>query len=235
MNIQHDSQINMNITSCDIVTGAHITHIYIKQTPDDLGEKPFDSKLLINVPVGLNTSDSTYSPKESQSLYSDISNDSKDTVVKTLNDSTPIRYSDVVKSSQSVLDDSGTYSCHICINDDSLLNSVCDTINTNGSGGVECNDNDLSEDDEYYCRYSSADIDELSDSNLNDRQLSPLRVQSNDSSYEYYSSSDSLVSDSEADGIVTFLNKSNNEVRITLINMLDTEFEYAFKHLNKLF
>lgn len=211
MNIQYDSQINMNITSCDIVSEAHITHIYIKQTQDDFNEKSFDSKWIINVPVGLNTSNST--SKKPTALYLDSNNDSKDTVVKILNGSTPIKYSEVIKSSQSVLDDSGTYSYNICVNDNSLPDSICDT--TNGNAGVECSDNYLSENEEYYCKYSVTNIDELSNSNLNDCQPSPLGIQSNDSSYGYYSSSDSLVSDSEADRILTFLNKSNDQVRIT--------------------
>jgi len=221
----NDSHIKMNVTSCDLVTGAHITHIYINQTPDTLNEKSLDAKLLVNVPVEFNTSNSTFTSKESSSLYSDSVNnaDGRDAVVNILNNVTPYEYSKVVHSSQLILDNNESYSCHICINDNTDLNSVCENFNTDAIRPVcdaETNYTYLSsEDDDSYCAYSIADIsdiDELSDNNLNDRQSSPLReqtsVQINGSSPGYNSSCDS-----EADGIVTFLDKCNNEVRISII------------------
>lgn len=100
------------------------------------------------------------------------------------------------------------------------MNPSCESIKTIGSC-TECNVGHTnrpyssSEDDECYCKYSNADIDELSDNILNDHhQTIHLRIRNNGSSYNYYSSGESLLSDFEADGIVTFLDKSNNKVRI---------------------
>lgn len=98
------------------------------------------------------------------------------------------------------------------------MNPICESIN---ESCTECNVGHTnipyssSEDDECYCKYSNVDIDELSDSNLNDHHQ-PIhhRVRSNGSSYNCYSSGESLVSDFESDGIVTFLDKSNTKVRI---------------------
>jgi len=226
----NDSHIKMNVTSCDLVTGAHITHIYINQTPDNLNEKSLDTKLLVNGPIEFNKSNSTFASKESSSLYSSSINDGRDAVVNILNNATPYEYSKVVQSSQLRLDNNGSYSCHICVNDNAALNSVCETINTDVTRPVCDADTNYtyrsSEDDESYCGYSIADIsdiDDLSDNILNDRQSSPLReqtrVQTNGSSHGYNSSGDS-----EADGIITFLDKRNNEVSISIIiiNLLVT-------------
>lgn len=214
----------MNVNSCDLVTGAHITHIYINQTPDNLNEKSLDTKLLVNVPVEFNTSNSTFVSKESSSFYSGSNNSDRDATVNILNNTTSHEYSEVVQpSSQWILDNNGSYSCHICVNDNATLNSVCETINIDAIR-PKCNADtnysySSSEDDESYCGYSIADIsdiEELSDRILNDGQSSPLiRVKSNGSSHDYNSSGDS-----EADGIVTFLDKSNNEVRIVITNLL---------------
>lgn len=210
----NDNRINMNVKSCNMVTGAHITHIYINQSPDNVNEKSLDSKLLVNIPVELHSSNSNFASKESASLYSGNINEGKNAVVKVLNDSTSCEYSKVFESSPLILDTNETYSCHICINDNDTLNSMGETVKPNSVhteyiAETSCS---LSEDDECYSKYSIADIDELvSDSVLNDGEPSIL---SNESSYEYYSSNDSLVSDSEADGIVMFLDKSNIEVRI---------------------
>lgn len=106
------------------------------------------------------------------------------------------------------------------------MNSVKETINTNEIH-AECNiDTNRStsplEDNEYYCEYTIADIDEISDGISNDRQASILRIQSSRRSSFTYSSNESLVSDSEtSNGIVTYLDKSNNEVRIIIVNLLD--------------
>lgn len=218
MNDRH----NMSVSSCDLITGAHITHIYINQTPDKLNETPLDTKILVSVPVEYNTSNSTFAFNESPSLYS--GNDGKNAVEKILNNSTSYEYSKVIQPSQFIVDNKGTYSCRICINDNDTLNSVNKTINTDGIR-TECN-NDTNrstsplEDNEYYCEYTFADIDEISDGILNDRRPSILRIQSSRrSSFTYYSSNESLVSDSEtSNGIVTFLDKSNNEVRIITVN-----------------
>jgi len=226
--MQNDSHIKMNVTSCDLVTGAHITHIYINQTPDNLNEKSLNTKLLVNEPVDFNTSNSTFASNESSSLYSSSINDGRDAVVNILNNETPYEYSKVVQSSQLILDNNGSYSCHICVNDNAALNSVCETINSDSIRPV-CNADTnnynypSSEDDERYSIADISDIDELSDNILNDRQSSPLReqtkVQTNGSSHGYNSSGDS-----EADGIVMFLDKRNNEVRISkiMINLLVT-------------
>lgn len=228
--MQNDSHIKMNVTSCDLITGAHITHIYINQTQDNLNEKSLDTKLLVNEPIELNTSNSTFAPKESSSLYSSSINDCRDAAVNILNNETPYEYSKVVQSSQLILDNNGSYSCHICVNDKTALNSMRKTINTDSIRPVYNSDTNYiypsSEDDESYCGYSIADIsdiDELSDSILNDRQSSPLwehtKVQTNGSSHGY-----NYCGDSEAGGIVTFLDKRNNEVRISIImiNLLVT-------------
>lgn len=208
----------------------NITHIYINQTQDNFNEQPLDTKLLVNVPIELNTSNSTFASKESSSLInSDGINDDRDGVVNISNNKTPYEYSKVVQSSQLILDNNESYSCHICVNNNADLNSVCETI-TNAIHPV-CNADTnytypSSDDDESYCGYSIADIndiDELSDNILNDRITSPLReqtrVQTNGSSHDYNSSGDS-----EADGIVTFLDKCNNKVRISIImiNLLVT-------------
>lgn len=208
--------MNMNVKSCNMVTGAHITHIYINQSSDNVNEKSLDSKLLVNIPVELHSSNSTYASKESPSLCSENINEGKDAVVKVLNDSTSYEYSKVFETSPLILDTNETYSCHICINGNNTLNLIGETlkpivgVHTDYKAETSCS---LSEDDECYSKYSITDIDDLvSDSALlNDGELSIL---SNGSSYEYYSSKDSLVSDSEADGIVMFLDKSNIEVRI---------------------
>jgi len=221
----NDSHVKMNVTPCDLVTGAHITHIYINQTPDNLNEKSLDTKLLVNGPVEFNKSNSTFTSKESSPLFSSSINDSRDSVVNILNKTTPYEYSKVVQSSQLILDNNGSYSCHICVNDNAALNSECETINTDTIRPICNNDTNYtypsSEDDESYCGYSIADIsdiDELSDNILNDSQSSPLRekteVQTNDSSHGYNSSGDS-----GADGIVKFLDKRNNEVSITIIKI----------------
>lgn len=226
----NDSHVKMNVTSCDLVTGAHITHIYINQTPDNLNEKSLDTKLLVNGPVEFNKSNSTFAFKESSSLYSNSINDSRAAVVNILDKTTPYEYSNVVQSSQLILDNNRSYSCHICVNDNAALNSECETINTDAIRPICNNDTNYtypsSEDDESYCGYSIADIsdiDELSHNILNDRQSSPLReqtkVQTNGSSHGYNS-----CGDSETDGIVKFLDKRNNEVsiRIIIINLLVT-------------
>ncbi|XP_022174103.1 leucine-rich repeat flightless-interacting protein 2 isoform X1 [Myzus persicae] len=220
--MQNDSHIKMNVTSCDLITGAHITHIYINQTQDNLNEKSLDTKLLVNEPIELNTSNSTFAPKESSSLYSSSINDCRDAAVNILNNETPYEYSKVVQSSQLILDNNGSYSCHICVNDKTALNSMRKTINTDSIRPVYNSDTNYiypsSEDDESYCGYSIADIsdiDELSDSILNDRQSSPLwehtKVQTNGSSHGY-----NYCGDSEAGGIVTFLDKRNNEAEARL-------------------
>lgn len=222
MNDRH----SMNVSSCDLVTGAHITHIYINPTPDKLNEKSLDTKLLVSVPVEFNTSSSTFAFSESPSLYSGNNNDDKDAVEELINSSTPYKYSEVNKTSQLIIDNKGTYSCHICINDNKTLNSVNETVNTKGIRAEFNNDTNRTlsplEDNDYYCEYTVADIDEISDGILNDRRPSILRIQSSRrSSYTYYSSNDSLVSDSETNnGIVSFLDKSNNEVRIIIVNLL---------------
>lgn len=220
MNDRH----NMSVSSCDLDTGAHITHIYINQTPDKLNEKSLN-ELLVSVPVEYNTSNSTFAFHESPSLYSG-NDDGKNVVEKILNNSTPYKYSKIIQSSQFMVDNKGTYSCRICINDNETLNSVNETINTNGIP-TECN-NDTNrstsplEDNEYICEYTIADIDEISDGILNDGRPSILRIQSSRRSSFTYSSNESLVSDSEtSNGIVTFLDKSNNEVRIIIVNLLD--------------
>lgn len=221
MNDRH----NMSVSPCDLVTGAHITHIYINQTPNKLNEKSLDTKILVSVPVEYNTSDATFAFNESPSLYSG-NDDGKNSVELILNNSTPHEYSKVIQSSQFIVENKGKYSCRICINDNETLNSVNETINTDGIR-TECN-NDTNrstsplENNEYYCEYTFADIDEISDGILNDRQSSILRLQSSRrSSFTYYSSNESLVSDSEtSNGIVTFLDKSNNEVRIITVNLL---------------
>jgi len=227
----NDNHIKMNVTPCDLDTGAHITHIYINQTPDNLSEKSLDTKLFINGPVEFNKSNSTFVSKESSSLYSNSINDGRDVVV---NNATPYEYSKVIQSSQLRLDDNGSYSCHISVNENAALNSVCETINTEINTDTIrplCNaDTNFtylsSEDDESYGGYSIADIsdiDDLSDNILNDRQSSPLReqikVQTNGSSHVYNSSVDS-----ETDGILMFLDKSNNEVSLSIIiiNLLIT-------------
>lgn len=219
----NDSHIKMNVTPCDLDTGAHITHTYINQTTDNLNEKSLDTKLFINGPVEFNKSNSTFVSKESSSLYSNSINDGRDVVVNILNNATPYEYSKVIQSSQLRLDDNRSYSCHISVNENATLNSVCETINSNTirpSCNVDTNYTySSSEDDESYCGYSIADIsdlDDLSDNILNDRQSSPLReqmrVQTNGSSHGYNSSGDS-----EADGILMFLDKRNNEVSISII------------------
>lgn len=71
----------MSVSSCDLVTGAHITHIYINQTPDKLNDKSLDTKLLVSVPVEFNSSNSTFAFNESPSIYSD-NNDGKNAVKK---------------------------------------------------------------------------------------------------------------------------------------------------------
>lgn len=217
MNHNH---VDMNVTPHDLVTGAHITHVYINQTPDTLNGKSLDDKLLINAPVGFDTSQSSYALKEpSSSLYSGSISEGKGAVVDILSNSTPYEYAKIIQSPQFILDNNGTYSCHICINDNDTLNSGCGTINTNGAR-TECTADNRSylssDDDGSYCRYSVTDIDELSDNILNDRQPSPNRVLKNTSSYDCYSIGDSVVIDFEADDIVTFLGKSNDEVRISI-------------------
>lgn len=241
MNDRH----NMSVPSCDLVTGAHITHIYINQTPDKLNEKSLDTKILVSVPVEYNTSNSTFAFNESPSLYSS-NDDGKNAVEKILNNSTPYEYSKVIQSSQFIVDNKGTYSCRICINDNETLNSVNKTINTDTDGiHTECNkDTNRSisplEDNEYYCEYTFADIDEISDGILNNHQPSILRIQSSRrSSFTDYSSNESLVSDFEtSNGIVTFLDKSNNEVRIITVNLLDINEiinkNLIFEHIIKL-
>jgi len=202
----------------------NITHTYINQTQDNLNEQPLDTKLFVNVPIELNTSNSTFASKESSSLINSNSiNDDRDGLVNISNNKTPYEYSKVVQSSQLILDNNESYSCHICVNNNADLNSVRETINTDTIHPV-CNADTnytypSSDDDESYCGYSIADIneiDELSDNILNDRLTSPLReqtrLQTNGSSHDYNSSGDS-----EADGIVTFLDKRNNKVRISII------------------
>lgn len=219
MNRNH---IKKNITPHNLVTGAHITHIYINQTSNTLNEKSLDDKLLDTAPIEFGTSRSSLASKEPQSLYSGSNNDGKDAVMEILNNSTSHEYAKVIQSPQFVLDNDGTYTCHICINDnDTLLKSVCGTINTNDAR-TECNvdtnrSHPSSDDDGSYCRYSVTDIDELSDNILNDRQQSSNKVQRNNSCCDYYSSGDSVVIDSEADGIVAFLGKINDEVRIIIL------------------
>jgi len=216
------SHFKMNVTSCDLVTGANITHIFINQTTDILNEKSLDTKLPVDVSIELNTSNSTSASKKSSSLYSGSFNGGRDAVMSILNDETPYEYSKIVQPSQLILpiDNNESHSCQICVNENAALKSVCEAFNTD-TIRPECNTNTnytypSSEDDENYCGYSIADIsdiDELSDSILNGCQSSPLReqtrVQTNDSSHGYNSSGDS-----EADGIVMFLDKRNNEVRI---------------------
>ncbi|CAH1732660.1 leucine-rich repeat flightless-interacting protein 2 isoform X1 [Aphis gossypii] len=221
----NDSHIKMNVTSCDLVTaGAHITNIYINQTSDNLNEKSLDAKLLVNVPVEFNTTNSTFTSKESPSLSSSSVNSAvgRDAVVNILNSVTPCEYSKVVHSSQLILDNNGSYSCHICVNDNTALNSVCENFNSDAIHPL-CNTETnysyfSSDDDDGYCAYSIADIsdiDELSDNILSDHQSSPLREQTElqiiGSSHDYNSSCDS-----EADGIVTFLDKRNNEAEARL-------------------
>lgn len=210
----------MNVTPHDLVTGAHITHIYINQTSDTLNERSLDNKLLINTPVEFGTSQSSLASKELPS-YSGTINNGEDAVVEILSNSSPYEYAKVIQSSQIILDNNGTYSCHICINDNDTLNSVCETVNTN-SARTECyadinRSYPSSDDDETYCRYSVTDIDELSDTILNDRQLIFNKIPRNSSSNDCYSNGDSVVIDSEADGIVTYLGKSNDEVRIIIL------------------
>lgn len=219
----NDSHIKINVTSCDLVTaGAHITNIYINQTSDNLNEKSLDAKLLVNVPVEFNTTNSTFTSKESPSLNSISVNSAvgRDAVVNILSSVSPCEHSKVVHSSQLILDNNGSYSCHICVNDNTALNSVCENFNSDAIHPL-CNaetnySNFSSDDDDGYCAYSIADIsdiDKLSDNILSDRQSSPLREQTKlqviGSSHDYNSSCDF-----EADGIVTFLDKLNNEVRI---------------------
>lgn len=202
----------MNITSRDLVAGTHITHIYINQTPDSFNEKPsdLDAKLLVGVPIAYNQSDLSMIPN-GISLYTDNVNDDKDAVVTILNDSNANTYK-CSKSPELILENNETYSCHICINDNDTLNSACKTMTDNGNN-IDCNGdaNNLSE-NEYYCKYSITDIDELSNNVSDDYTKS----QYNDNNYGYYSSGDSSTSDTGTDEIVTLRDKSNNNVRIDI-------------------
>lgn len=198
----NDSPISVHGTSCDPISGAHITQTYINYNPDNLNEKALPTS-------DLNTSCS--SNKLPSPCSSSINEDRDDTNLH--------RFSKAVESTPRViLDNNESYSCRIYLNEDDALNSTIrsSTINPNE---IKIKDNmnenrfySSSEDDE--CRYPVTDTEELSDSILNDRDESNIpREQSSSSSDEYYTSRDSLVSDSEADGIVTFLDNSNNEVR----------------------
>lgn len=202
----NDSSTSMHGTSCDPITGAHITQTYINYTSDNLDEK--------SLPTGdLNTSCNSMFESEKLSLPcpSNINEDGDDTNL--------YRFSKGFQSvPQVILDNDGRYSCRIYINeDDATKSAMCSSTMNPNEIKIEGNINEnrfysSSEDDE--CRYPVTDTEELSDSILNDRDQSNIpREQSSSSSDDYYTSRDSLVSDSEADGIVTFLDNSNNEVR----------------------
>lgn len=198
------STTSVHGTSCDPITRAHITQTYINYTPDNLDGKSLPTS-------DLNTSCNSVFESEKLSLPcpSNINEDRDDTNLN--------KFSKGVQSvPQVIIDNDGLYSCRIYINENDAPNStMCNsTINPNEIK-IEGNTNEnrfysSSEDDE--CRVT--DTEELSDSILNDRDQSNIaREQSSSSSDDYYTSRDSLVSDSEADGIVTFLDNSNNEVR----------------------
>lgn len=185
--------------------GVHVTHVYINPSPDGADGKP---------------------PPNRDPRFALVEPPTEAT-------GTPVAFGehtnacDAVLNLSSLVDDGGTYSCRIRVNsadtDSSLRDHVVTTPMTNADdrgtrAGLDVNANRngscASSEDDSCCRYSVADIDELSEDYLNVcEQSAVLRVPSNGSSCDYYSSRDSLVSDSEADGIVTFLDKSNGEVR----------------------
>lgn len=199
----NDSPTSMRRTSCDPITGAHITQTYINYSSDNLDEKSSPTS-------DLNISCNSMFGSEKLSLPCP-SNANED-------DKNLYRFSKGVQSVPQVIpDNDGPYSCRIYINENDATNSAMySTTNSNGIK-IEGNMNEnrfysSSEDDE--CRYPVTDTEEFSDSVLIDRDQSNIpREQSSSSSDDYYTSRDSLVSDSEADGIVTFLDNSNNEVR----------------------
>lgn len=219
-------QTNVNMASSNKVSEAHTTCVYINHTSENVNGNLLDTKLLVNVPIEFDTFDSISTSKTSP-LYIDSINAGEDAAVNRLDEPSAYEFPDDTQSPQLILDNNRKYSCLICVNDNNTLNSVFEAVKYSNGTNAECNNgrhhpNSSLEENEYSRRYSTADIDELPDCNFDDCQLSIVKVQNNSFSYDYFSSSNSSVSVSEADGeVLRFLDESNIEVRINIIISLD--------------
>lgn len=209
-----DNQTINSRTPYDLVTfKARSTHAYLNHAPDDLNEMPLDTKLLVPA-VDINTQCMEKLPL----LQCSGNTNDKDNAI-------PYKYSEVIQSaSQIILNTNETHSCNIFKNKDDAQNPICNnTLNANKAEtellDVNTNYNcpfSSSEDGKCFCnRYSISNVDELLNGcYLNDHAHPSISgVRSSVSSDSYYSSRESLSSDSKSDGIVTFLDRSNIEVR----------------------
>lgn len=212
-----NNQTIKNRTPCDLVTcKARSTCAYLNHAPDDLNEITLDTKLLVNVPA-----DEINMPCMDKLRLLQCPGNTNDK-----DDAMPYKYSEVIQSaSQIILDSNETHSCNIFKNEDYAQNPICNnTLNANETETElldVCNTNNncpfsSSEDKKCFCnRYPVSDVDKFSNGcYLNDHGHSSISgVQSSVSSDSYYSSRESLSSGSKSDGIVTFLDQSNIEVR----------------------